>query len=295
MLEIGKFNTLAVVKLSPAGAVLASLEGDIILPGKYVPARTTPGDTIDVFVYRDGSAGLMATTRTPKAAVGDFALLEVKDVGPVGAFLDWGLEKDLLVPFAEQPVPMKKGELHLVRVYLDNSGRVAASARHRRFLEAVDIPLQAGDEVDIMIHAYTDLGAKVIINRLYPGLLFRSGLAGRPAPGTQFRGYVARIREDGKIDVTLTKSGRQGTDQSREKILAHLASNGGFLPLGDQSRPELIGEMLQLSKKSFKKAIGGLYKEGLIELTQQGVRLRQMTGRADVPPPRSGPVHRQKK
>jgi predicted RNA-binding protein (virulence factor B family) len=274
MLEVGKFNTLPVLTLSQEGAVLASAEGDIVLPGKYVPAGTRPGDTIDVFIYRDANAGLIATTRSPKAAVGDFAILEVKDVGPVGAFLDWGLEKDLLVPFAEQPVSMKKGELHLVRVYLDNTGRVAASARLDRFLETDGIPLQTGDEIDIMIQAYTDLGAKVIVNSLYPGLVFRSGLAGRPAPGTKLKGYVAKVRDDGKIDVTLKKSGRPGTDQSREIILAHLSTSGGFLPLGDHSSPESIGDMLQMSKKSFKKAIGGLYKEGLIELTRQGVRLR---------------------
>jgi predicted RNA-binding protein (virulence factor B family) len=274
MLEIGKINTLPVLKLSPAGAVLASEEGEIFLPGKLVPAGTGPGDTIDVFVYRDTHAGLLATTIAPKAGVGEFALLEVKDAGSVGAFLDWGLDKDLLVPFAEQLAPMNIGEWHLVRVYLDNSGRVAASARLGRFLEVTGIPLQAGEEVDVMIHAYTDLGAKVIINALYPGLLFRSGIAGKPAPGTHFRGYVARVRTDGKIDVTLKKSGRPGTDQCREIILAYLSSHNGFLPLGDQSTPEAIGDQLQMSKKSFKKAIGGLYKEGLVELTGQGVKLR---------------------
>jgi uncharacterized protein len=274
MLEVGNYNTLPVLTLSQAGAVLASADGDVFLPRRCHPADMKPGDSIKVFVYRDADAGLIATNRHPKAAVGDFALLEVKDAGAVGAFLDWGLEKDLFVPFAEQLVPMKRGELHLVRVYLDNSGRVAASARIGKFLEPVCILLQVGEEVDIMIHTYTDLGAKVIINGRYPGLLFRSGLAGKPSPGTKFRGYVAKVREDGKIDVTLRKSGRPGTDQSRESILAYLAAAGGFLPLGDQSTPEMIGDMLQMSKKSFKKAIGGLYKEGLVELTEQGIRLR---------------------
>jgi len=274
MLEIGKFNALPVLRISPAGAVLSSHEGDIFLPGKLVPAGTRPGDSIDVFVYRDTYAGLMATTIAPKAAVGEFALLEVRDTGPVGAFLDWGLDKDLLVPFAEQLAPMNIGERHLVRVYLDNSGRVAASARLDRFLITTGIPLHVDEEVDVMIHAYTDLGAKVIIEGLYPGLLFRSGLAGKPAPGTHFRGYVARVRPDGKIDVTLKKSGLPGTKQCREIILAYLSSHNGSLPLADQSSPEAIGELLQMSKKSFKKAIGGLYKEGSIELTGQGVKLR---------------------
>jgi uncharacterized protein len=273
MLEIGKFNSLPVCKVSLSGAILASSGGDVFLPKKYLPAGTSPGSTVDVFVYRDAEGRLVATTRSPKAVVGEFALLEVKDTGRAGTFLDWGLEKDLLVPFAEQQVPMKKGESHLVRVYLDNSGRVAASTRFGRFLEAGDIPLRAEEEVDLMIQTYTELGAKVIINGRYPGLLFRSGLAVRPEPGTKLKGFVARVREDGKIDVALTKNGRQGTDQCREKILAYLATTGGFLPLNDESSPELIGEILQMSKKSFKKAIGALYKEGLIELTKQGVKL----------------------
>jgi uncharacterized protein len=273
-IEVGKFNTLQVREVSPEGVLLESSGEEIILPRNHLPVGTRPGDTVDLFIYRDANARLVATTRSPKAVVGEFALLQVKDNGPVGAFLDWGLEKDLLVPFAEQQVPMKKGELHLVRVYLDNSGRVAASARIDRFLETGDIPLQVGEEVDLMIQTYTHLGAKVIINGRYPGLLFRSGLAGRPDPGTKLRGYVTNVREDGKIDVALRKSGRQGTDQCREKILAHLTATGGFMPLTDQSPSALIGEILQMSKKSFKKAIGGLYKEGLIELTEEGVKLR---------------------
>ena len=274
MLDIGAFNRLDVKKISSTGATLASDAGDILLPRKYVPAGTMAGDAVDVFVYRDSKDRLIATTRTPKVRVGEFAVLEVRDMAPVGAFLDWGLEKDLLVPFSEQPVPMKKGERHLVRVYLDNSGRIAASARIEKFLETADIPLKAGDEVDLMIYALTGLGAKVIINGRCAGLLFKSELYGKPAPGARFKGYIGKVRDDGKIDVTLKKRGHQGMEGSKERVLKTLAATGGFLPLGDKSPPDLIGEVLKMSKKTFKKAVGSLYKEGFIELTEQGIKLR---------------------
>ncbi len=274
MLEIGNYNQLEVKKISSTGASLASEAGDILLPQKQIPAGLRPGDSVNVFVYRDSNDSLIATTRTPKAQVGEFAVLQVKDIGPVGAFLDWGLEKDLLVPFGEQIIPMKKGERHLVGVYLDNSGRVAASARIGKFLETEDIPLQGGEEVGLMIYAFTDLGAKVIINGRYSGLLFRNEIYGKPALGARFKGYVSKIREDKKIDVTLTREGPEGIGKSRDRIMKTLAATGGFLPLGDKSPPDLIGEVLKMSKKSFKKAVGSLYKEGFIEFTDTGIKLR---------------------
>ena len=275
MLEIGKFNQLEVKNISPAGALLASEAGDILLPQKYIPAGSKPGDSINVFVYRDSNDRLIATTRTPKTQVGEFAVLEVRDSGPVGAFLDWGLEKDLLVPFSEQPAPMKKGERHLVGIYLDNSGRIAASAKIGKFLEAENIPLTVGEEVDLMIYECTDLGAKVIINGRYPGLLFRDEIYGKPFPGARFKGYVRTVRADKKIDVTLRKPGDKGLEGSKERVLKALAATGGFLPLGDKSPPDLIGEVLKMSKKTFKKAIGNLYKEGFIDLTEDGIKLRK--------------------
>jgi predicted RNA-binding protein (virulence factor B family) len=274
MLEIGMHNLLEVKKITPAGAQLASDAGDILLPAKYITAGTGQGDTVNVFVYLDSSDRLTATTRTPKALVGEFAVMAVIDICPVGAFLDWGLEKDLLVPFSEQVKPMEKGERHLVRVYLDNTGRIAASARIDKFLETSDIPLHAGDEVTLMIHAFTDLGAKVIINDLFAGLLFKDEIHGTHLIGTRFTGYVSKMRVDGKIDVTLRKPGQKGLEGSRERILTTLAATGGFLPLGDKSPPDLIGDVLNMSKKTFKKAVGSLYKEGSIEITENGIRLR---------------------
>ena len=274
MLEIGKYNQLEVMRISATGAYLASEAGEILLPQKYVPAGLQPGDTVKVFVYLDATEQPAATTQAPKTQVGEFAVLQVTDNSRFGSFLDWGLEKDLLVPFSEQPVPMKKGERYLVRIYLDKSGRIAASAKIGRFLEAVDIRLDVGEEVELIIYEFTDLGAKVIINGRYNGLLFRNEIYGRPEPGTRLKGYVRKIREDRKIDVTLKKSGPQGSEGDKERILKALRDQGGFLPLGDKSPPELIGEMFKMSKKTFKKALGNLYKEGFVELTEEGIRLR---------------------
>ena len=274
MLEIGRFNHLEVKKISPFGAYLASESGEILLPQKYAPDGLKAGDAIQVFVYLDSDGRLTATTRTPKAQVGEFAVLEVKDNGPNGAFLDWGPEKDLFVPFSEQTVPMRKREKYLVRVYLDKSGRIAASARIGRFLESGVIPLQVGEVVDLTIWELTDLGAKVVINGRYAGLLFKNELYGKPAPGTRLKGCVSKVRDDKKIDVTMRKGGHSGIGGDKERIVAALEESGGYLPLGDKSSPSLIGEVLQMSKKSFKKAIGGLYKDGLIELAEEGIRLR---------------------
>jgi predicted RNA-binding protein (virulence factor B family) len=215
----------------------------------------------------------VATVQRPLAVVGEFALLKVKDNTRIGAFLDWGLDKDLLLPFGEQPAPVKKGEQVLVRLYLDNSGRIAASARLEKYLRPADKSLSEGDEVELLPYAFSDLGAKVIINNTYGGLLFRNELYARPARGERLRGYVKKIRDDGKIDVTLRKGGAQEAATDREAILAALKAHGGFLPLTDKSTPEAIAGLLRMSKKSFKKAAGGLYKEGLIDIAAEGIRL----------------------
>lgn len=274
MLEIGRYNRLKVAKMVQQGAYLASESGEILLPRKYVPEGLTTGDMVEVFIYLDSEDRLIATTIAPKAQVGQFALLQVKDTGNVGAFLDWGLEKDLLVPFNEQPIPMRVGERHVVRIYVDNSGRIAASAKIRRFLETERISLAVGEQVHLLIHEFTPLGAKVIINDRYSGLLFKSELYGDHGIGARLDGYVKAIRDDKKIDVTLRKSGYQGIEASKERILKTLAATGGFLPLSDNSTPETIAEVLKMSKKTFKRAIGSLYKDGFIVIQQDGIRLR---------------------
>jgi predicted RNA-binding protein (virulence factor B family) len=276
MLLVGQYNRLTLSRINATGAFLATDEGDVLLPGKFIPAGAEPGMDLDVFIYCDSEDRLVATTQTPKAEVGEFALLRVTDThDAIGAFLDWGLDKDLLLPFAEQPSPANTGEQVLVRLYLDQSGRIAASARLEKFLQSADSSLNVGDEVRLMAYGVTDLGVKVIINHRYGGLLFRTELYDTPARGQLLTGYVRKIRTDGKIDVTLRKGGAHEAMKDREIILTALKIRDGFLPLTDKSAPEEIAGALHLSKKSFKKAVGGLYKEGLIAMTAEGIRLRQ--------------------
>ena len=274
MLLIGNYNSLKIARLSASGALLASEAGDILLPGRLVPEGATPGDLLKVFIYVDSEDRLTATTRKPRAVVGDFALLRVKDNVTVGTFLDWGLEKDLLLPFGEQTVPLRRGEEVLVYVYLHSSDRVAASARLEKFLKPADPSLYEGEEVELLVYAFSDLGVKVVINNTYNGLLFRNELFSEPASGERLRGYVKKVREDGKVDVTLRVGGTKEAANDRAVILDALQAHHGLLPLSDKSTPEAIAGTLRMSKKCFKKAIGGLYKEGLLSISPEGVRLR---------------------
>jgi predicted RNA-binding protein (virulence factor B family) len=274
MLLIGNYNRLKIARINVSGAFLSSSEGEILLPGRLVPKGAEPGAELKVFIYVDSEGRLTATTKRPRAVVGDIALLKVKDNVAVGTFLDWGLEKDLLLPFGEQLSPLRRGEQVLVMVYLHTSGRIAASAKLEKFLRPADVTLSEGDEVVLQVYAFSDLGAKVVINNSFSGLLFSSELIVTPAYGERLRGYVKKIREDGKIDVTLRKGGPQEAAADRELVLAALKTHNGLLPITDKSSPEAIAELLRLSKKSFKKAIGGLYKEGLIDMTAEGIRLK---------------------
>jgi predicted RNA-binding protein (virulence factor B family) len=276
MTLVGQYSCLNIARITPSGAFLTTDEGDILLPGKFIPHGALPGTEVQVFVYLDSEDRPVATVQKPFAVVGDFALLKVKDTNAkVGSFLDWGLDKDLLLPFGEQLAPVKKGEQVLVRVYQDSTGRIAASARLDRFLKPSDGSLSEGDAVDLFIYAYSDLGAKVVINNCYGGLLFRNELYGHPKAGEKLQGYVKKIREDGKIDITLRRGGAQEARSDRDLVLAALASaTDRFLPLTDKSSPEAISGLLKLSKKSFKKAVGGLYREGLITMAADGIRLK---------------------
>jgi len=281
MLLIGNRNTLKILRINAAGAWLESSEGEILLPGRLVPSTAVAGDELEVFVYVDSEGRLAATTRRPRAVVGEFALLPVRDIVPFGAFLDWGLEKDLLLPLGEQASPAVKGERVLARLFLHESGRVAASTKLEKFLRPVDDSLAEGAEVELFVYAYTDLGAKVVINDCFAGLLFRTELVVRPGPGERFRGFVKKIRPDGKVDVTLRRGGAAEAAQDRETVLRALHARDGRLPLHDRSSPQEIATMVRLSKKSFKRAVGGLYKEGLINLEPDCITLRE-------PPPSSG-------
>jgi predicted RNA-binding protein (virulence factor B family) len=274
MLEIGNYNTLKIARITASGALLSSEAGEILLPGRLVPKGAEPGNELKVFIYVDSEDRLTATTRKPRAVVGDFALLKVKDNVTVGTFLDWGLEKDLLLPFGEQTDQLRRGQDVLVYIYLHSSDRVAASARLDKFLKPADHSLFEGDQVELLVYGISDLGAKVIINTTFGGLLFKNELFVTPAIGERMQGYVKKIREDGKIDVTLRMGGTRETALDREAILDALKAHNGFLPLSDKSPPEAIAGLLKMSKKSFKKAIGGLYKDGLVDISPEGVRRR---------------------
>ncbi len=274
MLQVGNYNKLDIARITPSGAVFKTDEGDVLLPLRLVPKGAETGSLLDVFVYVDSEERLTATTKRPRAVVGEFALLKVIESTTVGSFLDWGLEKDLLLPFGEQLEPVRRGNLVLVRIYLHSSGRIAASAKLDKFIDPVDDTLAEGDEVDLLVYAETDLGSKVIINGRFGGLIFHTELVVKPACGERLRGYVKKIREDGKVDVTLRQGGAQEAEKDRKSILEALAAGNGFLPLNDKSSPEAIATLLRMSKKSFKKTLGGLYKEGAVTMLPDGIRLR---------------------
>jgi predicted RNA-binding protein (virulence factor B family) len=277
MLLIGNYNQLSISRITSTGAFLSSDAGEILLPGRLVPKWAEPGSSLKVFIYVDSEERLTATTKKPRAVVGDFALLKVKDNVTVGTFLDWGLEKDLLLPFGEQTAPLRRGEDVLVRVYLHSSDRIAASARLDKFLKPADDTLATGDMVELLVYGFSDLGAKVVVNNTFGGLLFRNELYINPTCGERLQGYVKKIRDDGKIDVTLRLGGAREAATDRETILEALKSRNGLLPLNDKSSPDDIASILRMSKKSFKKTIGGLYKEGMVDITADGVRLRSVT------------------
>lgn len=276
MLHIGNYNQLPIARITASGAVFKSDEGEVLLPLRLVPEGAEAGTQLDVFVYVDSDGRLTATTKRPRAVVGEFALLKVKETTTVGSFLDWGLEKDLLLPFGEQLEPVRRGNLVLVYIYLHSSGRIAATAKLDKFIAPVDDSLSEGAEVDLLVYAVTDLGAKVIINNSFGGLIFHTELVVKPACGEKLRGFVKKIRDDGKVDVTLRKGGAQEAENDRAIILAALAAHSGFLPLTDKSSPDAIAVSLRMSKKSFKKALGGLYKEGAVSMLPDGIRLRSV-------------------
>lgn len=261
MVRIGQKNRLRVVKQVDFGLYLdAADDGRILLPKRYVPDGAGIGDDIDVFVYLDSEDELIATTEVPKIEVGQCAYLKVKDVNAVGAFLDWGLPKDLLIPFKEQAKPLKVGDGCVVYAYLDSSDRIAASTRLDRHLFEEARYLKPGQAVDLQIWGRSDMGYKAVINHRNLGLIFRDD-AFRPLRiGEKLPGFIKSIRDDGKIDLTLQLQSQQGRETLTEQILAHLRANGGSSSLTDKSPPEAIYRQFNVSKGSYKKALGALYK-----------------------------------
>ncbi|MFW5706454.1 MAG: S1 RNA-binding domain-containing protein [Bacteroidota bacterium] len=276
-IKIGQYNTLKVVKSLDFGVYLDGGElGEILMPAKWVPPGTQPGDDVEVFIYFDSEDRPIATTLKPKATVGSFAWLKVKAVDRIGAFLDWGLDKDLLVPFSEQNAKMEEGRSYLVYLYVDpRSKRIAASAKLEKFLDKEPIDYSEGQQVDLIIWTRSELGFKAIINQKHQGLLYSGEIFQDLKPGEQRKGYIARIRPDDKIDLRLQPSGYENMiDDFSQKLLNAIKENDGFLPLTDKSSPEEIYRILQMSKKNFKKSVGALYKKQLIAINENGIALR---------------------
>jgi len=275
MAQIGKLNHLEVLKELDFGIYLDGGDlGEILMPKRYVPEGTMLGDFLEAFIYLDSEDRLIATTEKPLAQVEEFALLEVVSVTPVGAFLNWGLPKDLFVPFREQRKPMEVGKKYLVYVYLDtDSKRIAASSKIENYLDNIPVDYDENEEVDLIIVNETDLGYNAIIDYSHLGVLYKNEVFQELNPGDKVQGYIKKIRTDGKIDLRLDKIGYEKIISFVDRIIVELQKNKGFLPLTDKSSPEEIYKTFKISKKNFKAAIGALYKKRFIALEEDGLRL----------------------
>ena len=276
MAILGKRNLLTIVREGPPGYFLDDGEGgEILLPGKYIPAGSKPGETIEVFIYRDSEDRLVATTETPLAMVGDFAALKIVDISPgIGAFLDWGLEKDLLLPRREQGGFRKVGESVVVHVFLDEkSDRIVASTRLQRWLSKTPPAYAKDHPVSLLVAGRTPLGYKAVVENLYQGLLYGSELSSPLETGSRLDGFVKAVRPDGKLDLSLDRSGFARVGPITDQILEALKAAGGHLPYNDSSPPDAIRSAFGISKKAFKQAIGTLYRKRLIEIVGDGISL----------------------
>lgn len=267
-MKIGEINSLKVSRDTPHGLFLVDDEGeDVLLPGQYLKGDEKVGDIIDVFIYNDSEDRVVATTETPKISLNEFASLKVIDVNKNGVFLDWGLEKDLLVPFKEQNKKMQLGQTYVVRMYLDEeTDRLVATAKVKQFLSNEALAIQEKDKVDLLVFNQSDLGFDVIVDEKHVGLLYRNEVFAPIKNGDRLTGYVKQIRSDGKMDVTLQPDIETHLENSNQVILQALKANGGVLNISDKSSPEDIYATVHMSKKVFKKAIGNLYRQRKIKL-----------------------------
>ncbi len=276
MIEIGKYNDLEILRETSVGLFLGDESGeDVLLPNKYCPAEYEIGQTIRVFVYLDNEARKIATNLIPGILLNEYALLKVKAVEDVGAFLDWGLEKDLLVPFREQRQKMEPGRWYVVYMDIDpKSGRLFASNKIESRLDNETLEIKVGDQVDVLILQKTDLGYSVIINNKHKGLIYNNEIFRTLNIGEKLPGFVKAIREDNKVDISLQPIGyKESLDPHYDLILRVLIENGGKLSMNDKSAPELIYSTFGISKKAFKRAVGALYKEKIIEISGDGIKL----------------------
>ena len=276
MVNIGKINHLNIVKEVDFGMYLDGGEdfGEILLPLRYITPACIVGESVDVFIYLDSEDRIIATTDFPLAMVGEIALLTVVDTAPMGAFVDWGLAKDLLVPFAEQKADLIKGNKVIVKVLMDDmTERIIGSSKLDKYLDQIPPTFETDQEVALMIYSKTDLGYKVIINNEFWGLLYENEVFKPIQRGDFITGYIKQVREDDKIDVYLQKAGYWNFDSVTQSVLDKLKSQAGYMEVTDKSSPDTIKHIFGISKKSFKKAIGSLYKEKVIVIEDKGIRL----------------------
>jgi predicted RNA-binding protein (virulence factor B family) len=274
--EIGKYNLLVVVAVTPNGVYLNGGElGEVLLPNRFVPNDCQVGNEINVFIYLDSAERLVATTEKVLGQVGEFVSLKVAQVNKMGAFLDWGLPKDLLVPYNQQHTAMEVGKYYLVRIFLDQrTERIAASSKLDKFLDIWPAEYQQGDKVKLTIGGKTDLGFKAIVNDLHWGLLYDNEIFQPLRIGKKIDGYIKQVREDGRLDLILNRGSKNTVNNFADKLLESLQKNDGFLPLHDKSAPELIQRTLGVSKKTFKATVGNLLKKGKLKIEEQGIRLK---------------------
>lgn len=277
MLTIGEYHILKIDRDTEPGLFLKDHEGnEVLLPNKYKPETYELEDEIEVFVYLDHEERPVATTLKPFIKLDEFGYLKCVEVSDIGAFLDWGLEKHLFVPFKEQVTKMRKGDRYLVFCYLDElTGRLVASSKTNAFLDNSELTVEPFEEVDLIVSNPTELGWNVIVNQLHQGLLYKDDVFQKLHTGDSLKGYVKKTRPDGKIDITLQRPGYRSIEPNAQELLTTLELKGGFLKLTDKSSPEEIQEQLQMSKKSFKRALGNLYKQRLVDIKDTGIYLKK--------------------
>lgn len=276
MIKIGQINSLEVIKKADFGVFLDGDDyGSVLLPNKHVPEGTELGEHIEVFLYFDSESQLAATIDKPIAQVGEWGLMKIEGINQTGAFVNWGIkEKDLLIPFSEQRARFTAGQNILVYVYTDKaSGRIVGTTKFNKWLDKTPANYEVNEEVDLIIAERSQLGYKAIVNGKHWGMIFPSDVFGKLFIGKKLKGYIKQVREDGKIDLSLQKVGVAKMDDLSSKIIDLLEKKGGFLPLNDKSSPEAIFDAFRTSKGTYKKTIGGLYKQGKIVIEKDGIRL----------------------
>lgn len=284
MIRLGAFNRLTIIRFTDHGAYVDGGEvGEILMPKAYVKPEMRPGDVLDLFVYLDQQERLVATPEQPLAQVGDFAYLEVAWVNEYGAFLHWGVMKDLFVPFRQQKRTMEVGESYIVYIYIDEeTSRIAATAKIDRYLQpARHTDYHRGEEVDLLVWQRTEMGLKVIVNNRHAGLIYNDQLYGNePRTGERIKGTIVTVRPDGRLDVSPSRIGKGRFRDFAQQLLEELQATDGYLPYTDRSEAEDIAERFEVSKKTFKRAIGTLYRNRQITLEESGIRLVQRNNTA---------------